>query len=473
MKPSPPVDEDVPRLDADSPMLTGLDVASVARLVEASGDLALLVDGEGVIRDVAAPTADLAEARQWVGQSWSSVVTVESRVKVEEMLADANLTAAQRWRQVNHNGSGSEFPIRFKAIRLANGTTVAVGRDERATARLQQRLLQVQQSLERDYLRLRQAESRYRLLFEMTAEPMLIIDLATLRIREINAAGVELLSGGNLQGQPFVAQAAAADRDQLIAFVGAVSTGTTVAPIAVSLARTGAEVALSARLFRQGSDAYLLVQMSTGDAPRIGETERLTLDMVKRLPDALVLTDDRLDILDANDSFLEMVQAPALAPLIGRPLGDFLGRPGIDLDLIRAQVADHRVARNVSTILRGDDGGQEEVEVSAVRSGDKDNHYAFTMRLVARRMRDLPPVTRDLPRSVEQLTELVGRMPLKDIVRESTDLIERLCIEAALTYTSNNRASAAEILGLSRQSLYSKLNRHGLGRADEDEITSS
>ena len=50
-----------------------------------------------------------------------------------------------------------------------------------------------------------------------------------------------------------------------------------------------------------------------------------------------------------------------------------------------------------------------------------------------------------------------------EIVRESTDLIERLCIEAALQYTSDNRASAAEILGLSRQSLYSKLHRHGLG----------
>ena len=54
-------------------------------------------------------------------------------------------------------------------------------------------------------------------------------------------------------------------------------------------------------------------------------------------------------------------------------------------------------------------------------------------------------------------------MSLRDIVRESTDLIERLCIEAALEYTSNNRASAAEILGLSRQSLYSKLHRYGLG----------
>lgn len=460
------------RFDPDSPLLSGVDVASVAHLVEASGDLALLVDKEGVIRDVAATGADRDEAEQWLGKRWSSVVTVESRVKVEEMLSH-DLAGAPRWRQVNHSGAASEFPIRFKAVRLGNGTTVAVGRDERATARLQQRLLQVQQSLERDYLRLRQAESRYRLLFEMTTEPMLIVDVATLRIREINPAGIDLLSGGNLQGQPFVAQAAVADRDQLIAFFGAASTGSVVAPITISLARTGAEVALSARLFRQGSASFLLIQLGTGDSLRMGNTERLTLDMVRRLPDALVLTDDRMEILDANEAFLEMVQIPALSPLLGRPLGDFLGRPGIDLDLIRAQVADHHVARNVSTILRGEDGGQEEVEVSAVRSGDKDLHYAFTLRLVARRLRDLPPVTRDLPRSVEQLTELVGRMPLKDIVRESTDLIERLCIEAALNFTSNNRASAAEILGLSRQSLYSKLHRHGLGRAEEGEHTLS
>jgi DNA-binding NtrC family response regulator len=66
------------------------------------------------------------------------------------------------------------------------------------------------------------------------------------------------------------------------------------------------------------------------------------------------------------------------------------------------------------------------------------------------------------------MTELVGRMPLKDIVRETTDLIEQLCIEAALQLTHNNRASAAEMLGLSRQSLYIKLRRFGLvdGSAD-------
>jgi hypothetical protein len=63
---------------------------------------------------------------------------------------------------------------------------------------------------------------------------------------------------------------------------------------------------------------------------------------------------------------------------------------------------------------------------------------------------------------VGELTELVGRVPLKDIVSETTDLIEQLCIEAALQMTQGNRASAAQLLGLSRQSLYVKLNRFGL-----------
>jgi DNA-binding NtrC family response regulator len=58
---------------------------------------------------------------------------------------------------------------------------------------------------------------------------------------------------------------------------------------------------------------------------------------------------------------------------------------------------------------------------------------------------------------------------LKDLVRETTDVVEKLCIEAALELTSDNRASAAEMLGLSRQSLYSKLRRYGLGDLGPDD----
>jgi DNA-binding NtrC family response regulator len=60
-------------------------------------------------------------------------------------------------------------------------------------------------------------------------------------------------------------------------------------------------------------------------------------------------------------------------------------------------------------------------------------------------------------------------MPLKEIVGETVDIIERLCIESALTMTKNNRASAADMLGLSRQSLYVKLRRFGIDGGQEDD----
>jgi DNA-binding NtrC family response regulator len=62
----------------------------------------------------------------------------------------------------------------------------------------------------------------------------------------------------------------------------------------------------------------------------------------------------------------------------------------------------------------------------------------------------------------------VGRISLKELVRETTDIIERLSIETALEMTGDNRASAAEMLGLSRQSLYVKLRRYGLAEFSAD-----
>ena len=94
--------------------------------------------------------------------------------------------------------------------------------------------------------------------------------------------------------------------------------------------------------------------------------------------------------------------------------------------------------------------------------------FGFTIRSVGRRLPQTVRSGHELPRSIDQLKELVGRVPLKDLVRETTDVIERMCIEAALELTGDNRASAAEILGLSRQSLYVKLRRYGLGDLGSD-----
>ena len=92
----------------------------------------------------------------------------------------------------------------------------------------------------------------------------------------------------------------------------------------------------------------------------------------------------------------------------------------------------------------------------------------FVVRDVNRRLESTPETSSPVGRSGADLTALVGRLPLKEIVGETVDLIEKLCIEAALKLTKNNRASAAEMLGLSRQSLYVKLRRFGIDVSDGD-----
>ena len=64
--------------------------------------------------------------------------------------------------------------------------------------------------------------------------------------------------------------------------------------------------------------------------------------------------------------------------------------------------------------------------------------------------------------AVKSVMELVGSATLKDIVAETTDVVEKMCIETAVELTRNNRVAAAEMLGLSRQSLYVKLRKYGL-----------
>jgi transcriptional regulator PpsR len=249
----------------------------------------------------------------------------------------------------------------------------------------------------------------------------------------------------------------------LIGYLGAALTASAVSPLTIALDDETTRVRLSATGFRQRGLQLLMLRVNALEPGQAAESN-VALEAIEQMPDAFVLTDAQKAIVSANVAFVEMVEAASLDQIRGRSLGEFVGRPGIDLELIDGQVSKHGFARNVATIVggRGDQPG-EPVELSAVVTGGATPHYAFVLRHVGRRLSSMPRVEHDLPRSVEHLTELVGRMSLKDIVRESTDLIERLCIEAALSYTADNRASAAEILGLSRQSLYSKLHRYGLG----------
>ncbi|MDJ0643733.1 MAG: transcriptional regulator PpsR [Erythrobacter sp.] len=448
-----------------------LDADAAMKLAMVAGDVTLVLDDAGTILDSAFDPNEFPDSEDWVGTNWIETVTEESRPKVMEMLAAARRGEVQHWRQVNHPTRDGIVPVRYAVLSVNGGEhRIAFGRDLREAGKLQQRLLQVQQSLERDYMRMRQLEARYRMLFDQSAEPVLVVEAGTLRIREANPAAHGLTGArpGSLPGKKLLGLIDKESRDAVHAIVGAAQASDSVSPIEVKMVRNSQEVSVFVTGFTQDRGQFILMRlMPVGEHSAAAESP--VLELIEQMPDAFVIADSSLDIVSANNAFVEMVHAASVDQLRGRHLAEIVGRPGIDLDLIEGQIDQHGAARNVSTVLRnGQDLDGEPVEISAVRSGGEDPLLAFVVRPIGRRLRDLPPGTQDLPRSVEQLTDLVGRMSLKDIVRESTDLIERLCIEAALSYTSDNRASAAEILGLSRQSLYSKLHRYGLGNLPND-----
>jgi transcriptional regulator PpsR len=452
-------------------LFNALDADAAMKLAMMAGDVSLVLDDTGTILDAAFDPKEFPAFASWIGSNWIETVTDESRPKIMEMLAAARRGEVQHWRQVNHPSREGEVPIRYSVLSVNGGAhRIAFGRDLREAGKLQQRLLQVQQSLERDYLRMRQLEARYRMLFERSTEAVLIIEAASLRIREANPAAHTLVGAraGSLPGKKLPSVLDKASHDAMQGLVGAALVSDMVSPVRIRLSRGARDVMVSVTGFTQDRGQYLLVRMIPASERPAAPASPLT-ELVEQMPDAFVVADSNLEIVTANAAFVELLQAASVDQLRGRHLSESIGRPGIDLDLIEGQIDQHGTARNVSTVLRvGHDVEGEPIELSAVRSSGDDPYYAFVIRPIGRRLRDLPPGSQDLPRSVEQLTELVGRMSLKDIVRESTDLIERLCIEAALSYTSDNRASAAEILGLSRQSLYSKLHRYGLGNLAGD-----
>jgi PAS domain-containing protein len=132
----------------------------------------------------------------------------------------------------------------------------------RPMATLQQQLVSTQQSLERDFLKLRQAEARHRLLFQVASEAVLIVDAATRKVVEANPAAGKLLDGrtrgsvGRLFPEGFDEPSTQALQN-LLNSVGA--TGRT-GGISVKSLDGAREFAVAASLFREERATYFLIR---------------------------------------------------------------------------------------------------------------------------------------------------------------------------------------------------------------------
>lgn len=225
--------------------------------------------------------------------------------------------------------------------------------------------------------------------------------------------------------------------------------------------------------FREFGRTNLLVCFATEEqTPAFAGSpaDATMVSMVGHLPEGVVIVNADGKITQANPAFLDMIRVVNLDRVEDKGLDNWLGGSSVDLQVLMANLREHGTVRRFSSVIRDELGGSETVEVSAAKIESADGPlFGFTLREQSRGDATPQGNFNVQPGSATPFTDLVGRVPLKDLVRDTADIIERLCIEAALRLTDNNRASAADMLGLSRQSLYIKLKRYGISDVEETE----
>ncbi len=457
-------------------VLGQLNPDEVAHIVQASADISLTLNREGVIQSIAFGNPDLRSPNleSWVGKNWLDVVTSESRPKIQALLQDANETSLSRFRQINVPSPGSaDLPLLCATLKVGStGQIIALARDLREISLLQQRLVDAQQAIERDYTRLRQLETRYRVLFEMASEAVIVLDANTFKVIEANPRAADLLGDSvkKLTGRLLMDYLTKGDRIQVQSLLSKVAYTSTVAELNTSIL-SGQEVYLSAAPFRNENQSLILVTLK-----RSGElvdrhdsnAQSLVIQALEKAPDGFIVTNSAGKILTANQAFLRLIMSDKLEQILNEPLDRWLERSSVDLRVMLSNLHEKGSIKLFATSIRDSFGTLHPVEISAVSVPYPHACLGFTIREVGSRIRSKIQPEESITRSSEELTQLVGRLPLKEIINETTDLIEQLCIKAALDLTRGNRVSASEMLGLSRQSLYIKLRKYDLSDQSKD-----
>lgn len=440
----------------------------------AQPDVTLLLDMDGVIREATLSGAISNEGVDgWLGRPWGDTVSDIGGEKVRRMLEDAKARGVSAFRQVTQRfPSGLELPVEYTTLMLGGRAgLIAIGKNLQAVAELQSRLIAAQQAIERDHWKRREIETRYRLLFEASNEAFLMVRASNLRILEANPAAAQALGLPSqdpeaLNGREFLNELVPQERDACQAMFQRVREQGKAPGLLVHVGLDRKPWMVRASLIAaEPGQAFLLQLAPVGTATQPERRRRDSVsieDVLEHAPDGFVLIDEEGVIRRANRAFLELVELGAMGSVVGESLSRWLWQPGADLSVLLATFHRHRVVRLFSTTLHGELGTETEVEISVAGAPDAESrNIGMVIRDIGRRLRASPDDGRLLS-ALGPVAEQIGRAPLRKLVDDTVGVVERYHIKSAIETAGGNRTAAAEILGLSRQSLYAKLKRYGL-----------
>ncbi len=455
-----------------------IDPALLSEIVSTAADISLLVAHEGRVTALTVNPHHPAfgQLEGWVGRHMSEVVTEESYEKfTRRMEALAKPGSRSLSLEINHTDNAIwEFPVRYTMHALGSDKSVLMlGRDMRAIAEMQQQLVMAQIALERDYESQREMDTRYRVLMEATRDAVVLLAMNNGRIADLNAAAAVMLGGSR---QDFLGGAIAQEfegrrRSEFLEALTNIASADGVSPVELVARRSQRKLRVTPKLFRAAGERLMLCRLEAPE--QVGMTYSETNENLERLfhegVDAMVFLDQDGLITTGNDAFLKLTDSTHLSSVRGRSMADFLARGSVDLRVLLDNARRSRQLRLYATKIQSEFDGQTSVEISATYLNDRPKSgFGMVIRDASRTEMQRRPGYSGGDEGMRGVMELVGSSTLKDIVAETTDVVEKMCIQTAVDLTRNNRVAAAEMLGLSRQSLYVKLRKFGLLSKDDE-----
>lgn len=447
-------------------------------IISSASDVAVVMSDMGEILSVLVnpQQSGLGTLEDWQGLDIREVLTAESVTKLERRLNEfANGIDNPNPIEVNHReSSGLQFPIRYSFHQVGpDGAIIMLGRDLRPIAEMQQQLIEAQLALEQDYETNRDIATRMRVLLDITRDAVVFVSVSSGRILDLNATAAKVFGNSveDLRGTTFADELSTQDNSGSMDLLSATGRADGSTRAKMRTRRTGVELNVGVTLFRAAGERMLVCRMDRIDqlATVDGELNRLLARLHDANSDGMVFTDRTGMILSVNDGFLDLVDLDNMGLAKGRSLADFLVRGAIDLKIMSDNAARNGQMRLYATRLRSDVGSEIAVETSVTYLADSAHPaIGYVFRDATRQDSGRMPTAGMDDETMQSIRELVGTASLKELVGETSDVVEKMCIETAVELTGNNRVAAAEMLGLSRQSLYVKLRKYGLLARHDD-----
>jgi len=457
----------------------GLSSQELSQFAQASADISFVLDDLGSIQNVYSANQNLAKyiPEDLIGKKWLDIVEPDSRTKVQRLLEDANSNNLSKFRQINVIGNQKNIalPMMCASIKtLSNKKIIVIGRDLTEASKLQQSLVAAQKEISQNYLQITQLGERFQSIFEIGTESIIIVRVdEAYPIVEMNRNAMKqllLLAKNNCIGKSLLSLLPANELSNAKTFLQGVQDSDEP-KILKTLFSRGEAVQISATSFTNGGIPYLLLNLKPLDLAKASSLlapDSLTVKAIENNAYGFVVCTPEGLILKANKAFNKLSSTKGEKDLIGTNIRDYLGPETVDFDLMMQSLKGKASSQSCISSISNASSSIKLVDISAVSVAQPHACIGMIFRQVDSRQNKDKRIDKKLVRSSQELSMLVGKVPLKDILAETTDLIEQLCIKAALDLTKDNRVSASEILGLSRQSLYIKLRKYGLVDSNKD-----